>query len=150
PRSARQLAIALQEIEISRSVVDTKALSETLDVAEFFDNVVTCHEDLALVDGGVPIRRRDQEPVNVQILKERKKLLDLPHVGLFVNRCIRADLESVRLGDLYPFDGFLEDAFTFNGKIVILFHAVKVNIKEEPAIRFELFDLFTNEHAIRA
>jgi hypothetical protein len=56
----------------------------------------------------------------------------------------------VLLGDLDALDRQLEHAFTLDGDVMRLFHAVQVNVEEEAIVRFELPDLLLDEHPVGA
>ena len=83
---------------------------------ELLVDIVAGHEDLAIVHGRVSVSRRDLVAVHVELLEVLEQLLDLAHVGLFVDRGVGADLEAGGLGGLDALDGRLEDAFALHAR----------------------------------
>ena len=73
-------------------------LREAVDVLELLVDVVARHEDFAVVDRRVAVGRRDLVAVHVELLEVLEQLLDLAHVGFFVDRGVGADQETGGLG----------------------------------------------------
>src|ERR1019366_8428747 len=150
PSGARQLAPALQEFHVQRGLANRVFRGDAVEVAELFAYVVARQENLAVVDGGVSIGGRDLVPVHVELPQVFEQLLDLPHIGLFVDRGVGADLEAGLLGDLDTLDGQIENAFALDGQVVILPHAIQVDVEVEALIRREFADPLLDEHAVGA
>ncbi len=89
-------------------------------------------------------------PVQLELLQVLEHLPDFVHVGLAIDRGVGEHLESARLGRLDAFDGEFEDALALHRQIVILFHAVQMDVEDQAGMRLELLELLGQKHSVGA
>src|ERR1700730_4728990 len=74
PCGAGQVALAFQILPVHRRLVDRKTLEPLAETLEFNADIVLGHEDLAIVDRGVPIRGRDLMHIYTKLLEVVEQL----------------------------------------------------------------------------
>src|SRR6266566_368096 len=89
-------------------------------------------------------------PIDAELLQVLEHLPDLIHVGFFEDGGIRKHLEAAGLGRPDAVDGFLENALALYRNIVVLLHAVQVDIEDQTGGRLEIFQALAEEPTVGA
>src|ERR1700680_291089 len=113
-------------------------------------DVVSRHEDLAIVDRRITIGRRYHMAVYVELRQTLEQFLDLVHIRLFVDGGVGANFEASPLSHPDALDGFAEHTRALYRDIVILLHPIQVDIEEEFFSGLKLFEALANEHSVGA
>ena len=142
PGAAGQLALARQELQITRSPEDGEHLTPTLDVLELLTGHLAGQEELGgvfaqaldhvLLGRVVIVARRNGVAVDPQRAQELEHLLEFGRFGLLVDGGVGGDLIAEDLGHLDGRHALLEDAFAFDDEIVGEFQAVDVDVPVVP------------------
>ena len=148
PGGAWQVAVALQELEIHRRLVQLEALEKLVDILEFLMDIISRHENFAIVHGRVAICRRKLVTVDIKLRQIFIERFNFFHVGFLVNGGISAHQETSFLSDFNGVYRLAKNAFPLHADIMSFLEAVEMHVEEKTAVRFELVQTFADEHSV--
>ena len=145
PGRAGQVAFAGEKFEIDRRAEEGVTIHPLLNFLELLDRHFAGQEEIfrlqvepfdhVLLGGVVFVTGRDGVTIHAEIGKIIEHLLDLLHVGFFVDGRVGRHLIAEHLRHLDRENAFLEDAFALHDQIVRPLEAIEVHVPVHPVGR---------------
>ena len=145
PGRAGEIALAGQELEINRRAEEGEPAGPVHDLAEFLHRHLAGEEEIfrleiqpgdhVLLGGVVLVAGGNGVAIDAERGEVGEHLLDLGHVGLFIDRGVGGHLVAEDLRHADGEDALLEDALALDDEIMRALQAVEMDIPVHPAAR---------------